>query len=481
MIQAELSGRDFAADRGQAKVVNSMDDDIGCDSAKAQNRKQAEESNQHKLKIPRRPQWTRDLTAEQLDAQEKASFLQWRKSLAELEHDERLVLTPFEKNLNVWRQLWRVLERSDIVVQVVDARDPLRYWNEDLTGYCLELKPKKHSVLLMNKSDMVPPSLRKVWADYFEENHIDYIFWSAKIAATELDDLHEKQIREDPDPRISLKNIEGLINALRSRAFHHSDPVQRQHRKPSEHVVVGLVGYPNVGKSSTINALFGSKKTAVAATPGKTKHFQTLFVSDDLCLCDCPGLVMPQFARSKAEMVAAGVVPIDRLTDIFAPVEVIATRVPMGQFEEAYGIKLSNVPSIRDSDGPARKLLDALASSRGWVQAGGQPDHSRAGRRVLKDYMDGKILFCVGPPGKHQETDHQKQKILSQNTDYEDISYDIVRNSVASLDTEEQEGTGRILGDEIAIEMDANIRYKSRPSYKFKKKAQRSKNRHMVS
>lgn len=41
-----------------------------------------------------------------------------------------------------------------------------------------------------------------------------------------------------------------------------------------ERLVVGLTGYPNVGKSSTINALFGSKKTAVAPTPGKTKHFQ---------------------------------------------------------------------------------------------------------------------------------------------------------------------------------------------------------------
>lgn len=71
-------------------------------------------------------------------------------------------------------------------------------------------------------------------------------------------------------------------------------------------LVVGLTGYPNVGKSSTINALFGSKKTAVAATPGKTKHFQTLFVSDTLMLCDCPGLVLPKYASSKAEMVAAG-------------------------------------------------------------------------------------------------------------------------------------------------------------------------------
>ncbi len=77
--------------------------------------------------------------------------------------------------------------------------------------------------------------------------------------------------------------------------------------------MVGLTGYPNVGKSSTINALFGSKKTAVAATPGKTKHFQTLNITDRMTLCDCPGLVLPKFAASKAEMVAAGTCcPFDR-------------------------------------------------------------------------------------------------------------------------------------------------------------------------
>ena len=61
-----------------------------------------------------------------------------------------------------------------------------------------------------------------------------------------------------------------------------------------------------MGKSSTINALFGSKKTAVAATPGKTKHFQTLNVTPTLTLCDCPGLVLPTYAASKADLVAAG-------------------------------------------------------------------------------------------------------------------------------------------------------------------------------
>ena len=74
----------------------------------------------------------------------------------------------------------------------------------------------------------------------------------------------------------------------------------------SRRLVVGLTGFPNVGKSSSINAMFGSKKTAVAATPGKTKHFQTLNVTPELTLCDCPGLVLPTYAASKADLVAAG-------------------------------------------------------------------------------------------------------------------------------------------------------------------------------
>jgi nicotinamide riboside kinase len=79
---------------------------------------------------------------------------------------------------------------------------------------------------------------------------------------------------------------------------------------------IGLIGFPNVGKSSTINAVFGSKKTAVAATPGKTKHFQTLRITEELMLCDCPGLVLPRFATSKAAMVAAGACRCLRTHDV---------------------------------------------------------------------------------------------------------------------------------------------------------------------
>mgnify|MGYP002846834225 CR=1 FL=1 len=75
-----------------------------------------------------------------------------------------MMLTPFEKNLEVWRQLWRVLERSQLVVQIVDARNPLLFRCIDLERYVAELcqVKEKRSLLLVNKADLllVPAAVR---------------------------------------------------------------------------------------------------------------------------------------------------------------------------------------------------------------------------------------------------------------------------------------------------------------------------------
>jgi hypothetical protein len=168
---------------------------------------------------------------------------------------------------------------------------------------------------------------------------------------------------------------------------------------------VGLLGFPNVGKSSTINALYGSKKTAVAATPGKTKHFQTLFVTPELCLCDCPGLVLPRLASSTADMVAAGVLPIDRLTDIKAAVSSVAKRVSRQQMLATLKIRLPKPKShegVQQSACESEDLLCAYAAHRSWVNGSGLPDTSAAARAILKDYTGGKLVYCEWPPGKER-------------------------------------------------------------------------------
>lgn len=130
-------------------------------------------------------------------------------------------------------------------------------------------------------------------------------------------------------------------------------------------MVVGLVGYPNVGKSSTINALIGEKKVSVSSTPGKTKHFQTIRLSDDVLLCDCPGLVFPQFAATKADLVCDGVLPIDQMREHTGPVALITKRIPQEVLEGMYGLKIVTLPISEGGTGvpTASEFLTTYASA----------------------------------------------------------------------------------------------------------------------
>jgi len=163
-----------------------------------------------------------------------------------------------------------------------------------------------------------------------------------------------------------------------------------------------LVGYPNVGKSSTINSLLGEKKVSVSSTPGKTKHFQTIELSDSIILCDCPGLVFPQFASTKADLVCDGVLPIDQLREYSGPVTLITQRLPKELLEATYGLAIRTVGIEDGGDGTvtSESLLTAYAIARGFMRsAQGNPDEARAARYILKDYVDGKLLYCHPPPG----------------------------------------------------------------------------------
>lgn len=183
---------------------------------------------------------------------------------------------------------------------------------------------------------------------------------------------------------------------------HPTETLLTSEKDPDEKLQVGLVGYPNVGKSSTINALIGAKKVSVSSTPGKTKHFQTIHLSEKVVLCDCPGLVFPNFANTKADLVCNGVLPIDQLREYTGPAALVAHRIPQPFLEAIYGIHIRMRPLEEGGTGvpTASELLSAYARARGFQTQGvGQPDESRAARVVLKDYVNGKLLYCEPPPG----------------------------------------------------------------------------------
>lgn len=485
------------------------------------------------LRLIYRPAWDAKTTPADLSRAEKDSFLEWRRNLAQLTDAQNFVLTPFERNIEVWRQLWRVLEQAHLVVQIVDARNPLKFRCEDLEKYVESLgvvsksglsyltkevegdgdpaqakgAGPRRNLLLINKADLLDEGQRRVWADYFEEHGIRYAFFSAanaaalqaakaeaeELARQEEEDKERKQrqrarrqeageeVAEDEEseeeeaeesladaaeavtlgardakPLVGAEAAGKVEDARDSLAEQVQEEVQASSQgredaveavqntsapvstrkdatgKDSTRVLnvleleelfmatappltdfatdsrttptqltVGLVGYPNVGKSSTINALLGSKKVSVSATPGKTKHFQTLRFSEQMTLCDCPGLVFPQFATSSGELIVDGILPIDQMREYTAPAELVAQRIPRDILEGYYGIRIQTLDVEEGGSGTPTGLevLSAYAVARGFVRQGqGNPDESRAARYVLKDYVNAKLLYCNPPP-----------------------------------------------------------------------------------
>uniref|UniRef100_A0A8C1XT41 Large subunit GTPase 1 homolog n=1 Tax=Cyprinus carpio TaxID=7962 RepID=A0A8C1XT41_CYPCA len=442
LATAELAGTEFVAEKLNIKFVPA-EARAGLLTAEESTRlKKLHEDNKQFLRIPRRPPWDESTSPEVLQQNERDSFLIWRRELARLEEEQKLILTPFERNLDFWRQLWRVIERSDVVVQIVDARNPLLFRCPDLEEYVKEVSVHKVNMLLLNKADLLTREQRRAWARYFQKEGIRAVnsriinacfHYSVSPSSTSknVTDLHEEnstspneeedESEQDEEVRVCVDETEWQTCSEESgdedhaeekpepsavSSFYNSSRLLRKnellemfksvHSGPTYkdgQITVGLVGYPNVGKSSTINTILRNKKVSVSATPGHTKHFQTLFVDPGLCLCDCPGLVMPSFVSTKAEMICSGILPIDQMRDH-------VPTIPRSVLEGTYGINIIRPREDEDPDRPPtyEELLMAYGYMRGFMTAHGQPDQSRSARYVLKDYVSGKLLYCHPPP-----------------------------------------------------------------------------------
>ena len=410
------------------------------------------------LRVPRRPKWNRQMEASVLHQMERDSFIDWRRQLAVVEAQDNIQMTPYEKNLNVWRQLWRVVEMSDVLVQIVDARDPELFRCSDLETYTTEVSSDKLSILLLNKADLLTENQRKVWAAYYQSIGVKFYFFSAMqvekvkkendegksevdingdegksgeavVDTNDVEDdgedddessssyededekyptLEDARYSNESDESSEMQEVpwsgeaEGIVG--RGALIKLLQDLHREMYGEKEKLLVGFCGYPNVGKSSTINKLMGEKRVTVSATPGKTKHFQSLFLEDDLCVLDCPGLVFPNFVTNKATMVCSGLLPIDQMRDYRSPGSVVCQRIKRKVLEAQYGLVLPEPDQERGIAADTPPTVDELFSSyafvRGFFGASGAPNQSRAARLILKDYVNGVLRYVAAPPGE---------------------------------------------------------------------------------
>ena len=187
-------------------------------------------------------------------------------------------------------------------------------------------------------------------------------------------------------------------------------------------VMIGLVGHPNVGKSSMVNYILGRKAVSVKATPGHTKTLQTLILDDDTCLCDSPGLVFPRIDIGLAEQIIGGLVPLPIVREPYSAVRwlaelkertgarwlamaaddsmshqdkalanALAATVdkalkipPLAEFDPEI-LQITGAEDVLDETLPwsPMSLLHQYAKVRGFAHRGGDPDEHTAGQTVL--------------------------------------------------------------------------------------------------
>ncbi|CAH0729527.1 unnamed protein product, partial [Brenthis ino] len=440
------------------------------------------------LTVPRRPPWKPGITPEEQITRERDAFLDWRRHLNELQTKFEAAVTPYERNLELWKQLWRTLEKSDVVVIILDARNPLLFRCEDLEKYAAEQKCK--CILLLNKADLTTEYARKCWAEYFNKENVSIIFFSAAKCTKERkiseesnenqtqnhnddDDSGTESIDSDDEDNPNALNetqddielfkrqlgdldnavnntadridaiqlaldkvlenlkagkpIEPYINEEQSKIVINSeeiidkkddkaDVVTNSHEifdrerllqvlkeqklglsklKNPPRVTIGMIGYPNVGKSSSVNVLMQIKKVSVSSMPGHTRHVQSLVLDEDIELLDCPGLVLPAYAVAP-DLLLTAVLPIDQMRSHDAAMERLCQLVSRHTFAHKYGLLL---PEYEEDGKEYEKILTAHAFNRGFMTASGQPDRSRSARLFLKDAASGRLQWEELPPG----------------------------------------------------------------------------------
>ncbi|KAG0042338.1 Guanine nucleotide-binding-like protein 1, partial [Gryganskiella cystojenkinii] len=447
--------------------------------------------------FPKRPEWDYSMSREELEKNEHRMFEAWMDSVYNKYPAEEL--SYFEHNLEVWRQLWRVLEISDIIMIIVDIRHPVIHFPPSLYDYVVKDMNRK-LVVVFNKVDLVAPNTLFAWTQYFKERfpelHIasfscypqdptlindsstaalqrvvkrprrrfynavgvkdvlvacrdvelkkngDQVDWDGLIShyespkETEFQDSDEEGEQDNEQDKMGKNGQENLLKKYQSEdglqelaASLQSSTIEDEGNIPhKDYVTIGLVGHPNVGKSSLINSIMGKTVVSTSRTPGHTKHFQTIHLTQNVRLCDSPGLVFPSLLP-KPLQILSGMYPIAQVQEPYSVIQYLAQRANLTRL-----LKLEPPPTYErgpfrcfvlpvDQDHVSNSILTlrsialadrfvAFALQRGFLTAkAGHPDVYRAANAILRLANDGRILLSFKPPGFFTSTKYELLRV----------------------------------------------------------------------
>jgi len=263
----------------------------------------------------------------------------------------------------IWSELYKVVDSSDIICYVIDARDPMGTRCRGLEEYIKKEKPNKYQILVLNKVDLIPNFITKRWIELLS-TEFPTIGYCTSMA---------KGMGRQP-----------FINLIRQYS---------KLLKDHPNVSVGFVGYPNVGKSSLINSVRNKVVCKVAPVPGETKVWQYISLTNRVHLIDCPGVV-PSDPNDQIDLVLKGVVRAEKLEEPECYIDAILERVGTDAVRKRYKFKNSE----RWEEGDSMDFLDVLGRKLGKLKKGGDVEIPVTARRVIHDFQRGKLPFYMLPP-----------------------------------------------------------------------------------
>lgn len=259
----------------------------------------------------------------------------------------------------------------DAVVEMTDARIPYSSHNPEI-GRLTQRKPR---LVILNKSDAADPNVTDMWLDWFSKKNMCALALDCK----------------------SGKNINKFYVKLRELL---ADDIEKWNEKGMKGRPIRLMicGIPNVGKSSLINRLAGSKLAKVEDRPGVTRGKQWVRLDEGFELLDMPGVLWPKF---EDKLVGERLAFTGAVKDQIMDTEYLACRLLEYLKEnypelvvERYGIDLSGIEEPDDEMMGCTvgyELLERVGRKRGFLVRGGEINTERAAATVLDEYRAGKI------------------------------------------------------------------------------------------